>query len=257
MVIADDEILTLDLLQNIIDWDTLGIEIIGKAQNGLEVISIIEKDCPDILITDIRMPEMDGLGLIKNIRNKNKNMKIIILSAYGEFEYAQKALSYDVAGYLLKPVDEDKMEELIKKVINEIEEEQEIKNTFSRVIGLDKYKSELGENRGDSNSLIKESKDYIKQNYNKDIALEDICSHIGISKNYFCNLFKREVGEGIWDYLTRIRIEKAKELLMKTDLRCYEVSYEIGYENPSHFTKMFKKFTGLTPNEYREKKDIL
>src|SRR5262245_33165955 len=103
LMLVDDELLTLELLENLLDWSKLGIEITGKAMDGIEALRRIEEDCPDILITDIRMPGMDGLALVQKIRETNTRMKIIILSAFGEFEYAQKALSYGAAGYVLKP----------------------------------------------------------------------------------------------------------------------------------------------------------
>jgi len=527
MVVADDEVLTLDLMDRILDWAGMGIEIAGLAKDGLEARFIIEKERPDILITDIRMPGMDGLELIKWVRGWDEHLKIIIVSAYGEFEYAQKAMVYGVAGYILKPVDDQKLEALVSKVVKEICETKEyekkycesktiardrilrqllyprkdigrLKETldnlgisikfecyqifnimidnltyddhvrfeeiyeahssdivnliggcadetigdfvvfenspgewiamlshntgccpeagtyiaknladviietlklkmgiksFIGISGLHSGPDELNKAYGDTldlvkyrfyfgnrdilagsdvyggsdieeikileqqnlyikylnygneteaakvienifnniydnakmepakiygsclelllltrqellrenktnaetvkqlngismdklssfktlqglksyilsinsqiskslhkgaekegNRLIQKAKEYIIENYNSNITLEDICEVISVSKNYFCYLFKRDMGEGVWDYLTRYRIEKSKEFLRKTDLKNYEISYRIGYENPSYFSKMFKKYAGMTPQEYR------
>ena len=103
------------------------------------------------------------------------------------------------------------------------------------------------------NPLISKAKQYIKNRYNTNISLEQICEEVNVSKSYFSYLYKKETGLSIWDYLTEYRIEKAKELLLETNLKNYEIAIEIGYENPSYFTKMFKKLTGVGPQEYRAK----
>ena len=261
MVVADDEILTLQLMEKIIDWKSKGIEIAGLAQNGKEALELVNNECPDILITDIKMPQIDGLELIKQIRNRNSSLKIVIISAYSEFEYAQRALSYGVSGYLLKPLDEDKLENMINTIISEITKKKlqdqnyeyiDMNNPNASVINTATgHTSSVNEK--ENNRLIQKAKEYINKNYDKNITLETICDSISVSKNYFCYLFKKVMGISIWDYLTHMRVEKAKELLKQTDLKNYEISYKVGYENPSYFTKTFKKLTGLTPQEFRDR----
>jgi two-component system response regulator YesN len=92
----------------------------------------------------------------------------------------------------------------------------------------------------------------IEEKYNENLSLEEICTKIAISKNYFCYLFKRETGMSIWNYLTVVRLQHAKQLLESTDMRSYEIAFLVGYDNPSYFSKLFKKYELMTPNEYRE-----
>lgn len=99
--------------------------------------------------------------------------------------------------------------------------------------------------------LIQKAKEYIDRNYNTNISLDNICETIAVSKNHFCNVFKRETGESIWDYLTAVRINRAKELIIATNLKNYEISRQVGYENPSYFSKIFKMYTGVSPINYR------
>ncbi|MGN0311563.1 MAG: helix-turn-helix domain-containing protein, partial [Lachnospiraceae bacterium] len=94
--------------------------------------------------------------------------------------------------------------------------------------------------------------DIIKEKYNRNLSLEDICQEVSVSKNYFCYLFKRETGMSLWNYLTVVRLQHARELLEKTDLRSYEIAFQVGYENPSYFSTLFKKYEHMSPNEYRE-----
>ena len=246
LVIADDEMLTLRMMEDIIDWEAMGINIVGLVSNGKEAQSIIERDYPEILITDVRMPEVDGLELTKWVRANNFNLKSIIVSAHSEFEYAQKALNYGASGYLLKPVDETELEELVGKVIYEIMREKSLLSNSREGKRTDDVNIE-------NSKMIKRAKEYIRLNYNTVITLEEICAYIPVSKSYFCCLFKKETGESIWEYLTRFRIEKAKEFIYHTDMKNYEISYKVGYENPSYFAKTFKKITGATPHVYRER----
>ena len=92
----------------------------------------------------------------------------------------------------------------------------------------------------------------IEGSYDRNISLDEICREAAVSRNYFCYLFKREVGVSVWNYLTQLRMERAKKLLEETDLRSYEIAFQVGYDNPSYFSRIFKKYEQMTPNEYRE-----
>ena len=234
LLLADDEILTLNMLEKIIDWDALGIKIIGKAKNGFEALEILKNNPIDLLISDIKMPIMDGLELLKNIRNLQYDVKVVLLSAYSEFEYAQRAIEYGVSGYLLKPIDEGKLLTLVSSLINlpiSWDLLSYAKNNYSH-------------------SIIK-AITYIHQNYEKELSLDEISEAGLMSKNYFCNLFKKETKETIVDYITKVRIQNAKLLLRDSNLKIYEISYKVGYANPTYFNKIFKKVTGVTPFEFR------
>lgn len=132
---VDDERLTLDLLKNIVPWERLGIESAGAVQNAALARTMMEELRPDILITDIRMPGEDGLSLIQWVRERGFHTKIIILSAYGEFEYAKRAIEYDTSDYLLKPIEEEAIEKVLGKVVRELESESSPQN-ISREIML-------------------------------------------------------------------------------------------------------------------------
>jgi two-component system, response regulator YesN len=136
---VDDEPLTLQYLEKILDWDSLNIQIMGTASNGKEALKQIEKEQPDILITDIRMPVMDGISLIDEVRKFSENIRIIVLSAYSDFEYARKVFSSGISGYLVKPIDEDKLLESIKKTITEIEnaELEKEKSSYSQTLAIE------------------------------------------------------------------------------------------------------------------------
>ncbi|MEK3724713.1 response regulator transcription factor [Paenibacillus sp. FSL H8-0034] len=507
MLLADDEILTLQLMAHIIDWEEMGIEIVGSAINGAQALEMIEDTDPDLLITDIRMPQVDGMELIRRALSSKPDLQIIIVSAYAEFEYAREAIKNGAKGYLLKPLDENELMAVMKEIQKEWlmtaaqqEQEKEMqqmkaeqswrnllyaplpqqmsssiplphteyrlavlktesvtygeqlhlqetmvevskvlqneirirldRDVFQNILfenypgewifalhasfqvealdailqartdwlgiqilaGISLVKTDLNQlseaykealdslqyrffhedgqifiyqpsvqdqrlstneafiqslqrwvdkwldasttdylaeqlwnvieihtdkniddvyhrfydllfvmkmrlwnrdehtafqmldsirlnvdkkfrsltelqqfiidillelnalrrfEKSEHNPLIYQAKQYIKQHYNTNISLEQICEAVSVSRSYFSTFFKKETGMNVWDYLTEYRIEQAKRMLVETTMKNYEIALEIGYENPSYFTKMFKKQVGISPNEYK------
>ncbi|MFZ7942690.1 response regulator transcription factor [Neobacillus sp. 19] len=517
VLLVDDEILTIRMLQRLIDWERFNLELVGYAQDGLEAYNAYLKYEPHIIITDIQMPNMTGIEFIKKVRAINKQTEIILVSAYGDFSNIQTAMKMGCSDYILKPIDEQELHDAIKKVSEKMDGEKEqrriidksesqlkkmelryymktgvhsqhimklqegyhfnferyhilvfeinhntmdefvtmqsiesmqmsyiihvmedklkdyknilfefeenswvillsdieqeelvslskemistLKNQFNinvkacfsdtvnglmelplqykeikllcrynfyldteEILGcgyncqkddfkeiqsrtlakeveealklkdltnaekivneifqlsksmnpfelnhiyeicfemililkkaisakskktekmmeilsisyqdLLKLKSinslqdfmrhrmeetlnQKKEVKGKYSQLVEESIKILESHYNESLSLEDICNQISVSKNYFCYLFKREVGISLWQYLTELRLEKAKELLLETDMKNYEISFQVGYDNPSYFSMLFKKYESMTPNEFRKRR---
>lgn len=516
VLLVDDEIFTIRMLQSVIPWEKLGLKLVGYAQDGASAYEKVVTENPDIIISDIRMPEMDGLELLGKVRKYNPEIKLIMMSAYADFSYVKEGLKLGCSDYILKPVDETELEMALGKVIREIqgakEQEQvisqsvkqmdhmnlyqymrtgrrknrilklqnrqlwkeyvvfliqvnsstideytgtasiemghegyvnrilaqmaadwnelyevfdyeddcwimilghhelksreevsqeiidrmlkevgirvkicfssrgksldELPGLYEEIRNLSKYSFYVGDEdifgygyNCDKRELVevrnvgimkdveqairnrnreaayaalneafslsfgkmpeektgicglcyqliqtakiqlsasagisgryrklfdvtyeeltssataeelktramdaleavfeapekKEEYGYsktvsaciqlIEKRYNENISLEDICQEVSVSKNYFCYLFKRETGISIWNYLTGIRLQHAKKLLEETDLKSYEIAFRVGYDNPSYFSKIFKKYENVSPNEYRE-----
>ncbi len=120
IIIVDDEITICQLIRRLIDWKHLGITLVGEAHDGLEAISMLEQHKPDIAIIDMRIPEIDGIEVIRQCANENIATRFIVISGYREFEYAQQALSYNVSNYLVKPINQDELNHSLTKVIDEV-----------------------------------------------------------------------------------------------------------------------------------------
>ena len=125
VMLADDENLILQGLENIIEWEELGLEIVNKASNGQEAIDKFKENPVDIVVTDINMPQVTGLELLKELKKINSYVKFIILSGYDDFSYAKKAIELGVENYILKPIDEEELEKTLKNTINKIKQEKE------------------------------------------------------------------------------------------------------------------------------------
>lgn len=120
VIIADDENRICMLIMKLIDWDKIDMHVVGTASNGLEAIELIEKEKPDIVITDIRMPGYDGLEMIEMAKAINKDLEFIIISGYGQFEYAKKAIGFGVKDYLLKPINQEELLNALLRVKGDI-----------------------------------------------------------------------------------------------------------------------------------------
>ena len=503
VLLVDDESITLKMLKSIIAWERLGLELLDTAQDGDEAYRKILVEMPDIIISDIRMKNMDGLELVKKVLELSENTKIILMSAYADFDYVKEAMRLGCSDYILKPVDEQELERSLRSAIEQIrgkayekkmkeeseeklrmlelfkymrgfgnknkivqnknrygfrfensallliqqksdsmdefdsasnmellgnkyaaallrdvaagryhkkclvfeddawfllleetEEEElldligeiiavfhqelemqvmvcfrrncagldELPMAYEQVISLSKYGFYIGDEQilgydyncvgqeidelrrlgifremeqavlaRDKESLyrlleeafelstiyqpgakqdiydfcnktlyllkkdisykelleyhslselkqfmkniisgigdephagenkkyskpIAESLKLIEERYNENLSLDEISNAISVSKNYFCYLFKREVGMSLWNYLTTVRLRYAKKLLEETDLKAYEIAFQVGYDNPSYFSKVFKREEQMTPNEYRDRK---
>lgn len=136
IIIVDDESRIRDTIKNIIPWNEYGFEIVGVAENGLEALSILEENPVDVVITDIKMPYMDGIELIKKVRQNNPITTVVILSGHDEFSYAQTAIKLNVTEYVLKPVSKNDIIELLQKIKENLDTEIAKKNDIQRLESL-------------------------------------------------------------------------------------------------------------------------
>lgn len=128
VLIVDDEEWTRISIKKLIDWQKLGMEVVGEARNGQAALELIRREPPDILITDIRMPVMDGLVLMERVRAEYPGIVAVLLSGYSEFEYAKKAIAYGVFDYVLKPIDEEQLESTLRRAAERLNEEDSRRN---------------------------------------------------------------------------------------------------------------------------------
>ena len=221
-----------------------GFEVIGIYDNAMSSLSDLDEKQPNVLITDIKMPEYSGLDLIEKIREKDKNLYIIILSGYGSFKYAQRAIRSGVYRYLTKPTNP---RELIS-VLREIELKVEgVNRTVS--------KSEENESVEVGNLLIRKALDYIELHYAEKIGLKTLSDALYISPNYFSDLFRRHMKVKFSDFLIEYRLKKACILLKKPEYKVSEIAEMVGFRDSTYFSTVFKKTYNLTPLEYKNTKN--
>ncbi len=245
VIIVDDEMMARNGVVSAIEWKKLGMEVVGTASNGKEGLILAERVNPDVIITDVRMPVMDGLEMVKALREKGLGEHhVIFMSGYSDFNYAKKAISLGADEYILKPVNVGELTSVLSKIAEKI--------NVGYISYLKSDKSSLDREKEGHSPLIKNAMDYIHGHYNEKIQVQDIAKNSRVTANYLSTVFKSEVGCSLVNWLTNFRVEKAKEILStKMDLKIYEVSDMVGFTDYKYFVFIFKKYTGYTPQKYR------
>ncbi|SDD13562.1 Helix-turn-helix domain-containing protein [Terribacillus halophilus] len=249
VLLVDDEPMLLEGISSIVEWEQQGTVLHGIAENGLEALEFIKKHAPDIVITDITMPGLDGMGLIEQGRKVSPLIKWILLSGYNEFEYAQKAMRFGVKHYLLKPSSEEDIHEALTEVVQELSvENKQQANTANG------YTSEMTNYSSVVNKMIAAIKENIE---NPNLSLQWIANEVlYMNTDYVGKLFKKEVGEKFSAYVMKRKIDKAVEIISKQkDIKVFELAEKLGYgNNPQYFSNIFKKQTGCSPTEWIKKR---
>ena len=256
MIVADDERWIRERIALSINWAKAGVRVTGEAADGEEALLLSRDLKPDIIITDIRMPGLSGLDFIKQLKKTGIRTKIIIISGYSDFNYAQKAIKLGVTDYILKPVENSELLNIVKKCVRQIEAEN-VRNHIIEQAAFQKKLSEklAGYEEGtgaNARNTIGKAIAFIENNYSRPISLEDTAAEVMLNPSYLSKLFRETVGLPYSKYLTIYRINKAKELMIDPTRRIKEISRLVGYENVQYFIRVFKSLTGLSPNVYKE-----
>ncbi|NBI90648.1 response regulator [Lachnospiraceae bacterium] len=232
IVIVEDEFRIRQGLSNLINKVDMGCRVIGEAENGYEGIKMVRDMEPDIVITDIRMPKINGLEMIEKIKEMGIHCVFVILSGYSDFEYARTGIRLGVKEYLLKPATISDVKELLKKLVDQ--EEKRAEDTRMQEYSV----------------AVKEMVSVIEENYGMRLGLDSFADKFRLTPEYLSNLFAKETGMTFSNYLKKIRMEKAKELILNTDMKIYEVACSVGYPDQKYFSKVFKEYTGVSAKQY-------
>lgn len=359
-VIIDDEVWTRQVIRSLGDWERFGIEIAGEASDGEYGRELIRQVRPQLVITDVCMPHMDGLELVEELRKEKSPVQVIFISGYDDYAYIRKAMKLEAADYLLKPVKAEELNNQLKLCrekldritvegtdlfsaenfsagfLNELlagefsriweelseslnsEEESVMESKFLRLeqlfsgerenipdksdmIGIyysltqllqqfiskrgygmkdifeddptifvfscdSSYQEMIGfcknlyvtameririlfksRNRLDINRVKK----YLEEHYKEGITLEQTAGVFFVSREYLSKVFKAETGKGFTEYVTALRMEKVKKLLVEERIPIKDAAVMVGYLDQAHFYKTFKKYFGITPGEMK------
>ncbi len=254
VIVIDDEPVHVRGIMKYVNWSKFGFEKVVGAYSSKEAFKMLQKEIFDLVITDINMPEINGLELIQKINVLGRHPDIMIVSGYNEFTYAQEAIRLGVCAYILKPLKPEEIEDNIMLLAEKkkrwgkeesgFEVFKEIKREDGVIIGEDIIKQ--------IHPSIQKILLYIAKNYSSEITVQEIADEFQINESYLSVLFKKEVGTNLSSYLQRYRLFRAMELIKNSDLRINEIAYRVGYQNPCYFTELFKKIYNKTPTEIRK-----
>lgn len=236
LLIADDEKIEREGMCYLVHMCSLPFDVY-QADNGMTALKMMQEISIDVLLTDIKMPFMDGLALIERARSMKPNLRTVILSAYGEFSYAQKAIGLRVKNYILKPIQVNHFCSVMKEIVQELDETQ----------------NEQPESRNQTPCLqaIEQVLRIIHTQYGADLSLEYLANQVNLSPAYLSALFKNECGETLVKYLRDYRLSEACKLLTHTNLKIADVGRMVGYPDAAYFGAVFKKCFHKSPAEFR------
>lgn len=231
------------------DWVSLECVLVGEAANGEEGLKLALDLSPDMIITDVKMPRMNGTEMVRALRASGSQSQVIMLTAYNDFDYVQSALRLGVRDYLIKPLKNGDLEHAVKSVIDSIKNQIQVlssKNTILSVPNLP-----LSEHT--FNKYIAGAIKYIDSHYREDISLTAVARYLDISEGYLSRIFKKETNYTFTDYLIYYRIKLSMQLLKDNHLKVYEVADLVGYSDTTYFSNQFKKIVGMSPTKYQER----
>ena len=243
VIVAEDELLLLKNTVDKIHKLDVGFEVIASAQTGVQALELIEKHHPHLLVTDIRMPVMDGLELIERAKEIQPGLDCMIVSGYSDFEYAQRACRLQAFDYLLKPVDPAVLKEaLLRLRAHYSDGERNMEEAFPAALP-DQPAQEVAE----------ALKRYLNAHYAEDVKMSLIAGSMNYSPGHLTHIFQQAFGVTPSKYLINLRINRAQQLL-STDgaLTIRAVGEMVGYPEQGYFSRIFKKYTGMNPQQYRD-----
>lgn len=249
VLLVEDEIIVRTWLKKQVNWEACGFQVVVEAGNGRDAYELYENNSIDLVLTDIRMPVMDGIELLRKIRQDDTRVRFLILTCLDEFSLVKKAMDLDVTNYILKLTSEP----------DEIERELlRVKEFLDKESG----KTSLPPNTGNQsaelvqkNQRLAAALNFLEEHYSEDISLALVAERVGVTPNYLGRIFFQHCGNTFTDELNKLRIKKAKQLLDDPAYRIYEVAKKTGFFNTTYFFRVFKKYEGCTPTEYRGKRN--
>ncbi len=249
LVIVDDEPIILKGLLATYDWETMGFAVAGSASSGEESLRVIREVRPDVVLTDIRMQQITGLMVMEEIQKTDIDCLFIVISAYRDFTYAQKACSLGAFDYLLKPIDDEELKktmtrarDVCQKRVSSAEPKSDAADGLIPGADLPDHQREY----------MQLAVDYIEEHLpEEDLSIVSVATHVYLNPVYFGRVFKSTFDMTFKQYVLRQRMERAKQLLLADSGSIGCVCEQVGIGNPSYFSRLFREYTGMLPSEYR------
>ncbi|MFD1177363.1 response regulator [Paenibacillus puldeungensis] len=248
LIVEDEPLTSKGILRTLQKWNPHEYEYVTAA-NGEEALTFLRSGGYVLIITDIRMPVMNGIELLEEVQRSGIKVAAIVLSGHSDFDYVRSALVNGAADYVLKPISPGQLVEAVERGLASQMEKQ--KDLLGRKIVQNEGEWLEKWDRGTGNASILNAIEFIEKHLGESIGIQDVASAVHLNPNYFSSLFKEETGLTFSDFLAKRRILEGKRLLAQTDLKIYAIAEKVGYQTAKYFTKVFHDLEGITPKEYR------
>ena len=237
VLVADDEKLIARSISRRIEASGRNFKVVAQAGTGLEALELVKEWMPDVVFSDIKMPEMDGIELIAQLQEMNPSILCVIVSGYSDFEYTRAAIRNNAVDYLLKPVNAEELAALLTRL---------------EAVLLAREKTVVPNREISAEQIVQKVMIYLRENYSEQIDFASVAEAHAISAPYLSRLFHEYAGISPSQYLTGYRMEQAKKLLRDSRLTIGEIAARVGYPDPFHFSKVFKNKVGVSPSQFRQ-----
>ncbi|CAM4480107.1 YesN/AraC family two-component response regulator [Paenibacillus endophyticus] len=249
ILIVDDEPRTRQGIRKTLESWSCGRYRIETASSGVEALSWLQHNDANLLVTDIRMPEVGGLELVEKLNAMAHPPVVIVISGHPEFDYAQKALQLGVISYLLKPLDKLKLVQAVELAMKREEE-------LNRIERMEKlFDPKLLETLQEDKTYgvqVQEALRFVDAHLSEQVSLRAVADQLHMNASYFSVLFKEQTGLTFSEYLSRRRVQRAKELLVNTRYSIAEIAEQVGYQTAKYFVKVFRSIEAVSPGQYRQ-----
>ncbi|MCL1788009.1 MAG: helix-turn-helix domain-containing protein [Defluviitaleaceae bacterium] len=243
VVLVDNDPKNLRSFERLIPWNAYGFEVALATTQPEQAYDFILNNQPALLVTEIEMPVLKGTEMLKRLREQGLDTECVIVSGAESFEYAREAMRYEVAEYFVKPMAPGQMSEILDKVRRKVD----WKNNMKQVLNANK---KAIQHQATVHTQLDQIVGFMSENYGENLKLQDLAARFFYNKNYLCELFKKHLNTTFSEYLTKIRIEHAKRLLLTGEHSIGDIGEKVGYNAYAHFHKSFKKVTGVTPIKF-------
>lgn len=271
ILVVDDEQIERDGICFLLREQNAPFEIITQ-KNGAEAFQFLKGNKVDVILSDIKMPFMNGLELCTRARELYPEIRVIILTAYIDFEYTKKAIQIQVDDYLLKPIIPVEFESIISRVLQKLDANKKQRQEKLSLLAqyrlatpqakeallagiMQNMKESLGELGGElypeEKRLVQEVLEIVRQEYQADLSLSTLADRLHVSKGYLSSLFKKQISLSVMQYITMMRMQKAQQFLSQSHQKVSEIAKAVGYHDVSYFGLIFKKVFGMTPAQFR------
>lgn len=240
VLVADDEKLIVRSISRRIEESGRNFKVVAQAGTGLEALRLTREWMPDVVFSDIKMPELDGIGLITHLQELNPTILCVIVSGYSDFEYTRAAIRNNAVDYLLKPVNSEELGTLLARL---------------EAVLMAREKAVVPNRETNVEQIVQKVMIYLRENYSQQIDFASVAKTHAVSAPYLSRLFHEYAGVSPSRYLTAYRMEQARKLLRDSRLSIGEIATRVGYPDPFHFSKTFKNCEGVSPSQFRQTGD--
>lgn len=232
--VVDDDPVILDEIVNTVPWLDNGFAIVGSSVSPTDAIENIKRLCPDVVFSDLKMPDMDGVDMIKVLQDNNIICEYVMLSAFDSFEDSRRFFRLDGFDYLLKPLRQDEVQIVLERL----------------ALRLSKKVRQEPDSTGNMAPTFAALVTYLNNNYQQKHTLDSLSKQFNLGSNYICNLFSKHFNSTLTRYITELRMNAALQMMRVPGKAYKEIAIDCGYTDYYYFCKVFKEFYGASPTGY-------